>query len=135
MLFVFEGGHQAAPSDTQFNAFLWMLEGKKFYKGLTADLEAIRKTVKFDGDKNIYSSPGVHKYANKIFSKIDFEGMSKEIVLAILGNPGSLNEFALPKEKQLDSPLFYIFADGVAMNTWQVYFKDGKVTSVKQVSL
>ncbi|MCM8535204.1 MAG: hypothetical protein NE334_04655 [Lentisphaeraceae bacterium] len=101
-LFVFEGGHQVAPTDTQFQAMLWMLEEKTHYKGLTADLEAIRKTVKFDGDKNVYSAPGVHEYANNIFTKLDFKGMTKETVLAILGNPGSLNEFSLPKEKELN---------------------------------
>ena len=62
-MFAFEGGHQTAPTDTQFKAFTWMLEQSQYYDGLTDDLETMRKTTKFDGDKTIYSSKGAHDIA------------------------------------------------------------------------
>lgn len=131
-MFAFEGGHQTAPTETQFQSFTWILEQSKFYDGFTDDLEAMRKTETFDGDKTVYSSKGAHDIAFKIFEKIDFKGISKASVLLLLGNTSSLNEFALVSEKNLDSPLVYFFADGEKSSAWILNFKDGKVVSVTQ---
>jgi len=133
-MFAFEGGHQTAPTETQFKAFTWMLEQSQFYDGFTDDLESMRKTTKFDGDKTVYSSKGAHNVAFKIFKKVDFKGMAKPTVLLLLGNTSSLNEFALVSEKNLDSPLIYFFADGEDSSAWIINFKHGKVESVVQHS-
>ena len=131
-MFAFEGGHQTAPTETQFKSFIWILEQSQYYDGFTDDLETMRKTTKFDGDKTVYSSKGAHDIAFKIFKKIDFKGMPKATALLLLGNTSSLNEFALVSEKNLDSPLVYFFADGEKSSAWILNFKDGKVESVTQ---
>ena len=95
----------------------------------------MRSKFKYIDDKTIYSSADAHYLAFKIFSKVDFKGTSKETILQLLGNPTSLNDFALVSEKNLDSPLVYYFADGVDTSSWIINFKEGKVSNVEQVNV
>ncbi|MCM8530734.1 MAG: hypothetical protein NE330_06185 [Lentisphaeraceae bacterium] len=131
-LFSFEGGHQTAPTETQFKSFTWIFEESMYYRGFTNDLEALRKTFKFTGDKTTYSAKGVHEVAFRVFSKVDFVGMPKEKVLMLLGNPASLNAHALVAEKELNSPLVYFFVDGETSSSWILTFTDGKVDNLTQ---
>lgn len=134
-VFSFEGGHQLAPPDTQFKALIWLLEERKFYRGFSEGVKSMRSKFKYDDDKTIYSSPDAHNLAFKIFSKVDFTGTPKETILQLLGNPTSLNDFALVSEKNLDSPLVYYFADGVDTSSWIINFKEGKVSKTEQVNI
>jgi hypothetical protein len=134
-LFVFEGGHQVAPTETQLKAMIWMLENRKFYIGFSKDVEKMAKVVQFPDDQKFYSTAKAHEIAFKIFTQVNFVGMKKETVLSLLGKPEDLNSFAPPRESDTDSPLVYFFADGETVSGWNLTFKAGEVTSVQQYFL
>jgi hypothetical protein len=108
---------------------------RTFYGGYQEDIKLMRKTEireRRSGSATVSTLEAIGA-ANRIFSKIDFVGMSREEVLALLGDPGTISDYARPAAPDVDEPLAYCMTNGRYGATWVVEFKGGQVVNVKYV--
>jgi hypothetical protein len=130
-LFPFEGGHQLADVPTQIKAFTWLLEGSQFYEGFTKDKELLFDTHFIEDQQLIVSSKKAFKAANRIFTQIDFVGLSKEDVIDLLGAPEKMNSFAEAADEVAENTLVYVLHDGAKEERWVFELEHDLVTGLQ----
>ena len=77
-----------------------------------------------------FSSPRAVLAANRVFSKLNFVGMTKAEVLNLLGDPATISDYGVEADSRADAPLIYKFDTGEKDDQYTVHFADGKVQKV-----
>lgn len=111
------------------------LDWSAFYKGCEKDIELLRKTYKLARPPLRASSPEACHAAARIFAKIKFEGMTKDEVLSLLGDPATISDYGIRAKPGPDEPLVYRFDTGLGGLEYTLQFRKGKVVAVKTGSL
>ena len=107
-----------------------------YYDGLEEDLVASRKTytVTVSSDKTMVGSTSeAMAAAQRIFENIDFLGMTKNEVLALLGDPATISDYGAPAKPGPNEPLVYRYYGGWDGVIYSINFRSGRVVSVEGV--
>ena len=121
---------QKTEAGTKLKTELAMLDFETGETGLTRDLRFIRKTFVRAKETVQFSSPDAIAAAKNIFGRLNLEGMSKEDVIWMLGDPETICDNALPMKPGKDSDLIYRFDNPAKGFDGIIKFKNGKVSSV-----
>ena len=105
------------------------------YEGYERDRVLIRSTYRLPAPVINASSGEAHLAAQRIFKNIRFVGVSREQVLAMLGDPKTISDYGIAADANADSPLIYRFDSGFGGMDYIVRFKNGVVAKVDQSSL
>ena len=97
--------------------------------GMAKDLRLLRKTIADPQSGDRLSSPEAFQAAARIFSRVNFVGMTKEDVLWMLGDPATLNDYGIKPGAGEDDPLIYRFDRGGRGRCYILKFRDGRVTA------
>ena len=108
---------------------------RSFYEGYEEDIKAMRETMRSSPSGLSVSSGEAERAAMRVFAGIDFVGMSKQEVLAILGDPATISDRGVPAGPDPDGPLTYRFDTGLDGVQFTVVFEDGEVVSIKTLGL
>ena len=102
----------------------------RFYEGFEEDRQALRKTAYLSGADISASSGEAIQAAQRIFENVNFIGMTKDEVLEILGDPGTISDYGEPARPELDDPLIYHFDSGYHGLKYTLEFEGGRAVSV-----
>ena len=106
---------------------------RDFYDGREADVESLRVTKSVDwgdGPVNISTSQALDA-AHRVFTMIDFKGMSRNDVWQLLGDPATIGDMGVPMESGPDAPMVYHFGTGLGGVFYILEFEGDVVVSVK----
>ena len=73
--------------------------------------------------------------AFRLFRTFNFVGLTRERVLAILGDPKTISDYGIAAAPTPDSPLTYRFDSGLGGWDYVIEFRRGIVTTVKKNGL
>ncbi len=102
------------------------------YADFDKDVVLLRDTVQAvteDGPMRA-SSQDAMLAAVRVFGRVSFLHRSRAEVLAMLGDPGTLNDFAIPAEEGEDSSLMYLFEAGWGGPMYTLTFDKGDCVGV-----
>lgn len=106
---------------------------ERLYDGWEDDVESLRVTKSVDwgdGPINISTSQARHA-AHRIFTMIDFKGMSRNDVWQLLGDPATIGDMGVPMASGPDAPMVYHFGTGLGGVLYILEFEGDVVVSVK----
>lgn len=105
------------------------------YPGYDQDRLLLRKTELIREQNTKASSGEAVTAAIRLFEKIDFMGLTRGHVLAILGDPRTISDYGISAGKDADSPLTYMFDTGWGGWQFSIEFTDGRVRKVIKTGL
>ena len=105
------------------------------YNGFQQDRADLRDTYLIEKQDIQASSGKAGTAAHRVFTRIDFVGMSKADVLRLLGDPETISDYGMKIAEGADAPLVYLFDSGFGGNQWTILFQDAVVTKVEHVGL
>ena len=105
------------------------------YEGYEQDCALLRDTYQLTNPPLKASSGKATTAAHRIFNKVTFIGLTRERVLAILGDPKTISDYGVAPTAAPDSPLDYRFDTGFGGWDYLVEFRNGIVITVKENSL
>lgn len=101
------------------------------YAGYPQDRALLRDTYRYPELALNASSGEACQAAARLFSKVTFVGLSRERVLAILGDPKTLSDYGIAQTPGPDSPLKYRFDTGFGGCEYVIEFHAGVAVSLK----
>lgn len=105
------------------------------YPGYPQDRVLLRNTYRIPAPVTNASSGEACQAAARLFSKVTFVGLSRERVLAILGDPKTLSDYGVAQSPEPDSPLKYRFDTGFGGCEYVIEFRAGVAVNFKKISL
>ena len=105
------------------------------YEGYEQDRALLRDTYHYTNPPLNASSGKAIQAAHRLFTKLTFVGLTRERVLAILGDPKTISDYGIAAEDRPDSPLTYLFDSGRGGWQFVIEFQRGVATRVKQESV
>jgi hypothetical protein len=107
------------------------------YDGYEKDRAMLRHTYRLPSQTGAInaSSGEAGQAASRLFSKVNFVGLSRERVLEMLGDPRTISDYGIAAGAKPDSPLTYRFDSGFGGWQYVIEFRAGIVASMKPESL
>jgi hypothetical protein len=105
------------------------------YEGYEQDRALLRDTSHLPKPPLNASSAKACEAAGRLFNKVTFVGLSRERVLAILGDPKTISDYGVAAATEPDSPLTYRFDSGFGGWNYVIEFRAGVVSNVRKESL
>jgi hypothetical protein len=104
------------------------------YEGYEQDRALLRDTYRPPKSRTNASSVKAIQAAHRLFTKLTFVGLTRERVLAILGDPKTISDYGVAALGTPDSPLTYRFDSGLGGWQFVIEFQRGVATKVKKQS-
>ena len=106
----------------------------------SADAHLLRKTYNVNlnrpGESPLMaSSAKAQNAADRIFTNVRFEGMTREQVLEVLGDPRTISDYARRDEHFAVDSLTYVFDSGHGGWQYTLRFESARVRQVERVPL
>lgn len=105
------------------------------YPGYAQDRALLRNTYRIPAPAINASSGEACQAAARLFSKVTFMGLSRERVLAILGDPKTLSDYGVAQSPEPDSPLKYRFDTGFGGWEYVIEFRAGVAVNIRKNSI
>lgn len=102
----------------------------ELYEGYAQDRALLRSTYRVGNPPINASSGKAIDAAQRLFGKITFVGLTRERVLAILGDPKTISDYGIASAATPDSPLTYRFDSGFIGCQYIIEFRGGIATTV-----
>ena len=105
------------------------------YPEFRSDLHALRDTTKLPNPELRASSAKACQAARRVFTKTQFEGMTKADVLTLLGDPKTISDYGIAAGTEVDAPLTYRFDSGLGGWQYTLVFSNGVVLELREEGL
>jgi hypothetical protein len=100
------------------------------YEGYGQDRALLRDTCRLTNPPLNASSGEAMQAAHRLFSRLTFVGLTRENVLAILGDPETISDYGVAASTP-DSSLTYCFDSGLGGTDYVIAFRHGIAITVK----
>ena len=124
----------AKPSD-QANTPATVEASTQLYAGLKKDRPLLRETYLIEKQNIRASSGAAQAAAHRVFTKVNFIGMTRKDVLQMVGDPETISDYGEKVGQGPDAPLVYRFDNGMDGDQWTIEFTNRIVTKVTHTML